>query len=291
MTKRILVVGATGRQGGAVVDALLSGVYGDFGVYAMTRDVKSDRAVELRRLGARIVPGDLDRPGSYRPYFDQVDGAFLVTDSADDEYDREVQRGTDFVDAAAKADLEHLVFASALGADFYAGIDVLDAKLAIERHIRDRGVPATVIRPGVFVQNFEAQRESIRDGKIAWPVSPNTPLPLVDVHDVGEVAAKAFAHPERFVGEDVDLAGDLLTLPEIAEAYSAALRRDVEPIHLSTEAGRERFGDTIAELYAWIDGMGGLTFDSTHLEELEIDPRSLRDALDAGDWKPTPALP
>ncbi|WP_439026986.1 NmrA/HSCARG family protein [Haloarchaeobius sp. DT45] len=291
MTKRILVVGATGRQGGAVVDALLSGVYGDFTVFAMTREVKSDRAVELRRLGARIVPGDLDRPGSYRPYFEKVDGAFLVTDSAEADYDREVERGLAFVDEAANAGLGQLVFSSALGADFYAGIDVLDAKLAIERRIRDRGVPTTVIRPGVFVQNFEAQRDSIREGKLAWPVSPNTPLPLVDVHDVGVVAAMAFAHPERFVGEEIDLAGDLLTLPEIAEAYSAVIRREVEPVHLSTAAGRERFGETIAELYAWIDGMGGLKFDSTHLDELGIHPRSLREALDAGDWQPTPALP
>ncbi|WP_267640181.1 NmrA/HSCARG family protein [Haloarchaeobius amylolyticus] len=291
MTKRILVVGATGLQSGAVVDALLSGVYGDFGVYAMTSDVKSDDAVDLRRLGARIVPGDLDRPGSYRPYFEQVDGAFLVTDSTDADYDREVRRGYDFVDAAARAGLDHLVFASAMGADFYADVDMLDAKLAIERRIRDRGVPATVVRPGVFVQHFEAERAAVRDGELAWPVSPTTLLPLVDAHDVGAVAAMAFAHPERFVGEDVDLAGDLLTLPEMAEAFSATIQREVDPVHLSREEAGERFGEQTVAYLHWIDGMGGLKFDATHLAELDIQPRSLREALDAGDWKPTPALP
>ncbi|WP_435358900.1 NmrA/HSCARG family protein [Haloarchaeobius sp. DFWS5] len=291
MATRILVVGATGRQGGAVVDELLSGIYGDFVVYAMTRDTKSDRAVELRRQGARICIGNLERPASYRPYLDEVDGAFLVTDSASYDYEEEVQQGVSFVEAAYDAELGHLVFASAMGADFYANVDTLDAKLEIERRIRDLSLSATVIRPGVFVQNFEAQRDDIERGELSWPISPNTALPLVDVHDVGVVAAKSFAHPETFAGEEIDLAGDLLTLSEIAEGFGAVLGRDVEAVYMSNEEAREQYGDVVADLYAWIDGMGGMRFDSTHLDRLDIEPRSLYEALVENDWQPIPRLP
>ncbi|WP_435333405.1 NmrA/HSCARG family protein [Haloarchaeobius sp. TZWWS8] len=291
MTTRILVVGSTGRQGGAVVDALLSGVYGDFTVYAMTRTPKSDRALELRRLGARVVTGNLDRPVSYRATLDEVDGAFLVTDGVEYDYDTEVQQGVNFVEAVSDAGLTHLVFASAMGADFYANVDVLDAKLEIERRIRDLALPATVIRPGVFVQNFDAQREAIEAGELAWPVSPNTLLPLVDVTDVGELAAKAFAHPETFVGQSIDLAGDLLTLSEIAESFGEALGREVTPVFLSNEEARARYGDVVADLYAWIDGMGGMRFDATRLTELGVTPRTLHESLAEQDWKPIPRLP
>jgi uncharacterized protein YbjT (DUF2867 family) len=73
MTKSIIVSGSTGRQGGAVVDALLSGEFGEFDVYGLTRDADSDSARTLERRGVTLVEGDMTD-------FDSLVAAFEGTD-------------------------------------------------------------------------------------------------------------------------------------------------------------------------------------------------------------------
>ncbi|WP_318569014.1 NmrA family NAD(P)-binding protein [Salinigranum marinum] len=59
VAKRVLVTGATGQQGGAVVDALRSGEYGEYAVYGTTRDAGSDAAAALDR-DVRVVHVDVE---------------------------------------------------------------------------------------------------------------------------------------------------------------------------------------------------------------------------------------
>ena len=77
--KIIAVAGATGAQGGGLVRAILNDPTGGFAVRALTRDVNTDKAKELARLGAEVVKADLDDPASIERAFKGAYGAYCVT--------------------------------------------------------------------------------------------------------------------------------------------------------------------------------------------------------------------
>jgi|SRR5215469_3090943 len=61
MSKAVLITGATGKQGGAVVDALLESPEAQkFTILAVTRNPDSPSAQKLKSRGVKIVTGDLN---------------------------------------------------------------------------------------------------------------------------------------------------------------------------------------------------------------------------------------
>jgi len=110
----ILVTGATGRQGGAVVRHL-------FGrgaeVRALTRDPSTPRARALAARGVSTVQGDMDDTESLRRVMTEVYGVYSVQDFWTVGARREIQQGKNVADAAAAAGIEHLVFSSVGGAE------------------------------------------------------------------------------------------------------------------------------------------------------------------------------
>ena len=77
--KIIAVVGATGAQGGGLVRAILEDPNGGFAVRAVTRDVNTDKATALAKLGAEVVAADIDDAESLQRAFEGAYGAFCVT--------------------------------------------------------------------------------------------------------------------------------------------------------------------------------------------------------------------
>ncbi|MEA2462544.1 MAG: hypothetical protein QOJ98_291, partial [Acidobacteriota bacterium] len=107
--KKILVVGATGAQGGSVARNLLA--RGRFDVRALTRNANSPAAQELRALGAEIVQGDLDDPASIRVAVEGCYGVFGVTNFWE-HFQREAEQGRNLVAAVADAGVQHFVFST-----------------------------------------------------------------------------------------------------------------------------------------------------------------------------------
>jgi uncharacterized protein YbjT (DUF2867 family) len=97
----VLVTGATGNQGGAVVDNLLASD-ADFDVRGLTRDASGDRAQELADEGVTMVEGDLNEPDSFRPHVADADAVFAVTNFWTQGYDAQVQQGKNLADVAAE---------------------------------------------------------------------------------------------------------------------------------------------------------------------------------------------
>jgi uncharacterized protein YbjT (DUF2867 family) len=250
---RVLVTGATGRQGGSVVDALLAdGV----AVRAFTRDATSERARALSARGVEVVEGDLDRRTHLRRAMDGVDGVFLVTDYFSAGRAGEIHQGRNGVRAAAEAGVDHLVYSSVASADRAPGLEHFRTKRAVESYLHKRFPSATVLRPAYFMSNFESQRSAVADGRLALPLRRSTELALVDPRDIGRMAARAFADPERFAGRTVELAGDELTLSGMAAAFSEVLGRRVTPEHVRTDAAYERMGEEMADMFAWFNSVG-----------------------------------
>ncbi|SUA45072.1 SDR family NAD(P)-dependent oxidoreductase [Nocardia africana] len=150
--KTVLVTGATGGQGGAVARSLLARGYA---VRALVRDPRKPRAATLTALGADVVVGDLDDPHSVRAAARGVSGIFSVqpADPTDPRPETEVRQGKNVADAAAAEGIDHLIYSS-VAARRGSGVAHFETKADIEAYIDALGVPATVLRPVFFMENW-----------------------------------------------------------------------------------------------------------------------------------------
>jgi uncharacterized protein YbjT (DUF2867 family) len=232
----ILVTGATGLQGGATARHLLAG---GWPVRAMVRDPHSPGATELARAGAELVVGDMDDRDSLDSAVRGTHGVFSVQPAyiAPDYAENELQRGLNVAGAAHAAGVAHLVYASVGSADRDSGIAHWEVKWEIEQHIRALGIPATVLRPVMFME-YHADPTYGVYGQAAHirTIPPDERVQLIAVSDIGAFAALAFADPRRFVGQAVELAGDELSLDQILSAITRATGRDVTAIAGRTPA-------------------------------------------------------
>jgi uncharacterized protein YbjT (DUF2867 family) len=217
----ILVAGATGNQGGAVVDALLDQP-DRWRVRALTRDPSGAPARALADRGVEIVPGDMGDAKSLEPALAGAHGVFGVQNSRTAGLKGEVKQGMTLVDAAKAAGVEHFVYSSVGGAERVRGIPHFDTKWKIEQHLRGSGVPATVLRPTTFTDVFTFRGAGIGIGMMSAALGPAKPLQMIAVRDIGIFARMAFERPEAFAGKALELAGDELTVPQIVAALKAA---------------------------------------------------------------------
>ncbi|WP_043632790.1 NmrA/HSCARG family protein [Nonomuraea candida] len=214
----VLVTGATGNQGGATARQLLTR---GWTVRALVRDPNKPAARALREQGAELVRGDLDDPGSLREAMRGAYGVFSVQALAHEPETlaAEVRQGKAVADLAHDSGVAHLVYSSVGGAERETGIDHFESKAEIERHILALGVPATILRPVFFMNNLLHYADAEGERLLALPVKPDKPMQLIATDDIGVFAADAFDDPAHFIGRQLELAGDELTFPEIAEIY------------------------------------------------------------------------
>ena len=249
----ILVTGATGKQGGAVARSLLDR---GFRVRALTRDPQRPEAQALTEQGAEVVQGDMDDRSAMDRVLDGAYGAFSVQNFWEAGYDLEVQQGKTVADAAKEAGVEHFVYSSVGSAYRETGISHFDSKWEIEKHVRELGLPYTILRPVFFMQNWEMMQEPILGGTLAQPLDPDKPFQQVAVEDIGAFAAIAFEHPDGWIGREVDLAGDEQTMPEIAETFGRVIGREVEYYQVPWDQLEEQMGEEYAVMYRWFNEVG-----------------------------------
>jgi uncharacterized protein YbjT (DUF2867 family) len=249
----ILVSGATGQQGGAVSRSLLEQ---GFAVRALTRDPEKAEARELADLGVEAVGGDLEDRSSIERVLDGVYGVFSVQQFMEVGVEGEVRQGVQLADAAKAAGVEHYVYSSVGSAHKDTGIPHFESKWEVEEHVRASGVPYTVLRPVFFMQNWEYMREPILGGTLPQPLDPDKPFQMIDAEDIGVFAAMAFEDPEGWIGREVDLAGDELTMPEIADTFSRVIGRNVDYVQVPWEGFEEQMGEEYAVMYRWFNDHG-----------------------------------
>ncbi|MGW4408710.1 NmrA family NAD(P)-binding protein [Nonomuraea sp. NPDC004702] len=214
--RTVLVTGATGNQGGAVARTLLAR---GWTVRALVRDPASDAAQALAALGATLAKGDLDDPASLRTAMTGVHGVFSVQALAvtEEELAREVRQGVAVANLAAGLGVAHLVYSSVGGAERDTGIEHFASKWAIERHVAELGLRATVLRPAFFMTNLLYYAEPAGDERVI--ALPFRRMQLVAPEDIAHFAAEAFERPAEYAGRALEIASDELTGAEIAEVY------------------------------------------------------------------------
>ncbi|MEV4581427.1 NmrA/HSCARG family protein [Nonomuraea jabiensis] len=219
----ILITGATGNQGGAVVDALLDHP-DQWRVRALTRDPSGAPAKTLAARGVEVVAGDMADKESLKQAMKGAHGVFGVQNSRTAGLRGEVKQGITLVDAARAAGVEHFVYASVGGAERVRGIPHFDTKWEIEQHLRAAGLPATVLRPTTFMDVFTMRGASVGLGMMAAALGSRKPLQMIAVPDIGVFAQLAFEQPGTYTGQSLELAGDQLTVQDIAATLKAAGR-------------------------------------------------------------------
>lgn len=264
--RSVLVVGATGTQGGAVADHLLSGEYGAFDVHVLTRSPDSDRAQTLADRGATVIEGNLLHKDSLSPAVETVDAVYCVTTPAEG-IDTEIEQGTNMAEVAADAGIEHVVFSSAQGAEHNTGVPHWDSKYEIEQRLHNLELPTTTIRIAALMQNYERQREMILNGTLASPLAEGVSRQLVDARDIGALTATALANPEEYVGEVIELAGDEHTVESAAEVFTNVTGTEVEPQHIPIAVAREEMGENLAMMFEWYNNHEFVT----NIEDLKRD--------------------
>ena len=142
--RRILVTGATGQQGGSLARLLLQKKHK---VYALTRNTQSSAAQGLRNKGANIVKGDLDDSDSLERAVKDVQSIFLMGTPFEDGTEGEIRRGKLMADIAKENKVEHLVYSSVANANKNTGIPHFESKYKVEQHIKNLGIPYTIIGP------------------------------------------------------------------------------------------------------------------------------------------------
>lgn len=217
--KSILVTGATGNQGRAVVRHLLQ--HG-FKVRALTRSPEKPAALALKAQGVEIAYGNLEDLPSLRRALDGVNGIFSTQDywAKGVGLEGEIRQGSNLVEAATGANVTHFVHSSVVGCDRAPQLPHIAAKWQVEKRVDAAGLPRTFLRSVFFMENFlDPQTGPLVFPVLAGSLEPAQPLHLITVDDIGWFAAQAFANPQRYLGETLDLAGDCLTVAQMKAIY------------------------------------------------------------------------
>ena len=253
--KAVLITGATGRQGGAVIRYMLPKRWR---LRALVFKADNATVEKLTEQGLDVVRGDLEDPASLERAVRGVYGVYSVQDFWSVGTKREVRQGKNIADAAKRAGVEHFVYSSAGGAERNSGIDHFESKWEIENYIRKLGLPATMIRPVAFMENYYIDQVEIGilKGKLSDPIRADKPYQTIAAGDIGAFAALAFERPKEFIGEAVEIAGSELTNPEAAQVFSRVLGKPVKFQKLPMPMVRLFLGKEFYQMFRWFNQSG-----------------------------------
>jgi uncharacterized protein YbjT (DUF2867 family) len=226
----ILLTGATGTAGSEIAKAL-----GRMGV--PYRSLVRDRARAASRAGADadLVEADLSRPETLDAALDGVEKALLLTASSPDA----LQQEKNFIRAARRAGLRHVVKFSAYGAGLRAPHYFGRQHGEAERALEESGLPFTVLRPNGFFQNFLGSAAGIRERGAFHAPAGDMKFSAVDVRDIAAVAAHVLTEPGHQWQRYTITGPEALSHAEIAERFSQVLGRTIRFVDVPEEAARQ----------------------------------------------------
>lgn len=232
--KLITVFGATGNQGGSVVETLLQPLFNQrYQIRGVTRDPSKPSSQKLAAKGVEVVQANLDDAASVEAAVRGSYGVFGVTNFWESQdANKEIQQGKNIFEASKAAGVRHLVFSTLPNTRKMTGgkLDVhhFDSKAAIGDYIeanKGGALSATYYQPAFFLQNLPSMiQKSGPDGGelvLALPISPSAPVPVIDiVSDTGKFVAGAFEAGAAADGRRIEAASFWTTLNDFAKLFS-----------------------------------------------------------------------
>ena len=279
----VLVIGATGNQGGAVVRNLLPKGHR---IRTLTRNPDSPRAKQLAEQGVEVLKGDFTDSDSLVQAATGMDTVFAMTTPLEAGVEAEAKHGIALADAVKQAGVGHLVFNSVASADRNTSIPHFDSKYKVEQHIASLKIPYTIVAPVVFMDNWFAPwfLPSIQEGTLKYAMPPDRPLQQIPVDNIGAFAAAMIERRDGVFGERFDIAGDELTGKETVAVVSKASGRDIGYEGFDPEFMRAENPD-FAEMFSWLNKVGySADIKNLHKDFPEVQWQSFQDWAQQQDW-------
>jgi len=224
--KTIAVLGATGTQGGGVVNALQE--QGLFTVRALTRN--PDKA---QGLADEVVAADLTRPETLAQAFEGSYGVFANTNSHAAPDTDEIAQGTAAVEAAKAAGVEHFIWSTLPNVEKISRgkytVAHFTNKATVDKVVEDAGFRLfTFVEPSFYYQNLISPMYDPQpgpDGTPTWmqPADPAARgMHVGDITELGNLVAGAFANPDAAgQGQHLSLAGDLVSWNDLVATLNS----------------------------------------------------------------------
>ena len=244
--KIIAVMGATGAQGGSLVRAIMGDTHGGFTARAVTRDVNSEKAKDLVKLGAEVVAADVDNPESLKRAFRGVYGAFCVTFFWEHySPEKEKEHAKAMAEAAKDANLKHVIWSTLEDTRKWVPLSDnrmptlmekykvphFDAKGEANAFFTGLGLPVTLLHTSFYWDNliyFGMGPKKGPDGKLAFTLAMgDRKLPGIAAEDIGKCAYGIFKRGPEFIGKTIGIAGEHLTGTQMADTLTKAFDQEV----------------------------------------------------------------
>lgn len=286
----VLVYGATGTQGGPVVERFLAA---ERPVRVLTRE--ADRARRFEDRGAEIAVADLGDLDSLRAAHRGIDRVILHLPLQYD-FDLHERYGRNAVRAAREAGVSMLVFNTSAHVLNEPAVTVYRVRQEMVDHLQDSGVPNIVLRPTFYLDNFLGPwiRPGIVDnGVLAFALPPDLPMSWISADEAAAYAVAAVDRPD-LAGSVFDIGGpEPVTGKEIAATFGDVLGRQVQYVAIEPDAYENAlvpiFGPAVASEVAQqvrcIIDRGDGSVDMTDVRRhLKVPPLALRTWIAQQSW-------
>ncbi len=279
----VLVMGATGQQGGSVVKHLAPQGHR---IRTLTRNPGSPKAKQLAEQGVEVLKGDFTDSDSLVKAARGMDTVFAMTTPFEAGMEAETQQGIAVADAVKQAGVGHLVFTSVASADRQTGVPHFDSKYKVEQHIASLNIPHTIIAPVFFLDNWFSPwfLPSIQEGTLKLAMPADRPLQQISVDNIGAFAAAMIERRKEVFGKRFDIAGDELTGKETVAAISKASGRTIGYEGFDPEYMRADNAD-FAEMFSWFNRVGYATdIKNLHKDFPEVPWQTTDQWAQQQDW-------
>ncbi|MGF6640412.1 NmrA family NAD(P)-binding protein [Paraburkholderia sp. MM6662-R1] len=283
----VLVIGATGAQGGAAARHLLAA---GRKVRFLTRNPDSPAARALVDMDAQALRGDLDDRDLLAKAMEGVGSVFSVLLTDFDRSDRERRQGFALVNAARNAEVPQFVHTSVAQAGNHETFPGWSEKRwnrkywtdkwEVEEAVRAAGFESwTVLQPAFMMDNLAEPKAGamfphLREGLLLSALLPDARLDWIAADDVGALAASALNDPQRWHGETVPLASEKLTMSEVANRLNNVLGAQINVSHVSPDEARAKgLAPGWVNAQEWINAVGyRVDIDSLSKRGVQLTP-------------------
>lgn len=275
--KTIFVTGATGNQGGAVAASLIKN---GFKIKVLTRKTDSVNAQKLQKQNVELIKGDLSDLDTFRNHLKDIDGIFSVQ-TFENGIDKEIKQGMDLAMLAKEYGVNHFLYSSVVGADLNTGIPHFDSKYKIENHVKQLGLPYTIIRPNSFFENFliPQVRSRILKGKLASPINKNKTQQFISAVDVGEISADIFLNKDKYLGKTITIGSEEMDMQQVATIFSEVLGKEISYQKFPMLIARFVMGKDLYKMFKWINEN-----DAIFMKDLELFKKENPNLLSLRQW-------
>jgi uncharacterized protein YbjT (DUF2867 family) len=263
-TKNYLIVGATGKQGGGVIESLLKNPSTPFHIFALTRNAESARAKSLATIpNVSVIVGDPAAPESiFSELPKSLDGVFCMTVPGGKI--SEEDQAKPLIDACIKHRVKHFVFTSGDrgGAEIShtnpTPVPNLQSKHYIELYLKEQAegrMTWTILRPTTFMEMLTGDIHGKGFGRL-WADMGRKPLQLVSTKDIGHFGALALLEQDEYKGKAIGIAGDELTFDEASKIFKETTNNEMPLAPCIVGKGLKWAVGDLGPMFKWLETDG-----------------------------------